>query len=163
MLIGDEYHRRINFHNGYPYHIYIVEGMGSGAGILSGYSDYYGFEGMNVLKCFKVNDTLLYEDQTYNFTQCELFTSTNNTVKPIDLDFLRISPNPVLLNSYLTVDYSLPIELFFYDLSGHLIEHTKSDNSGKVFISKINFNRGAFIVIAKSKNHVIAKNLVLTH
>lgn len=160
MLVGNAYYRRINFHNSYPVHIYIVEGMGSGAGLLAGYSDHYGFEGKQVLKCFKENNILLYEDTTYNYSNCELFTSVTNHQPQF---FTSINPNPVLLNSNLSIESGTDrqSQFEFYDLTGRFIDKINFSRKTQYFIDDRKFFPGVFIILEKKEGLITRKNILV--
>jgi Secretion system C-terminal sorting domain len=105
ILLGNEYHKKINFDNSFPHLIFIVEGLGSQGGLFTELYDGYGFEAAEVLKCFKVNDTILYEDSSYYFTECNL--SYPSYIEENAIVELSIFPNPAVLNQNLFISGDL--------------------------------------------------------
>jgi hypothetical protein len=133
VLIGNEYHRRLqlNYCLGKPLHI--IEGIGSTLGLLSPFicwEPYY--EHVSNLMCFKQNNQIVFPQHTID---CNLVSSVN-ALDEVNLDFqVSVFPNPT--NDMLSVTTSLlGFDISIYTQSGQLVYKKKVDsNSAQIDIS----------------------------
>jgi hypothetical protein len=89
VLVGDEYHKRFAVSNSYlNAYVYLVEGIGSGFGLVSSLEP--PFEFGSTLLCHKQNNVTVYPEQG---SDCVLVTGTTDTQK--DVVGFSIAPNPI--------------------------------------------------------------------
>jgi hypothetical protein len=133
VLIGNEYHRRLqlNYCLGKPLHI--IEGIGSTLGLLSPFicwEPYY--EHVSNLMCFKQDNQTVYPD---HILDCELVSSVNQLDEFNQDVHVSIFPNPS--NDLLSVTTSLiGFDICIYNQSGQLVnKKTVDSNSTQMDIS----------------------------
>lgn len=103
VLIAVTEHRRINFVGGYFFQTFLIEGIGCNTGLFEAFGPNVGFETIDILRCFRLNNFLQFED-TASCTEYDNALSTNQLDKAEGFYF----PNPV--DKTLTLHFSLPIE-----------------------------------------------------
>ncbi len=148
-----DYLKRIQF--GTFYEDFWIEGLGSTIGLLGSYQP-SPFECECGLYCAEASDLL---PQNAPPPCGGIISLLSNPEKDNNL---TITPNPVLLNSYLTIHdpAQMPRDILFFDLVGRLIYH-ENHNTGNVLIATNNFSHGCYMVIITKPDQTIFKKLLV--
>ncbi len=155
MLLGNEYHRKINFENSFPHPIFVVEGMGSNGGLLATLYDGFGFETTEVLKCFQINDTTIYEDTSYNFTTCEL--DFPDHIYELSVSKLSVFPNPVPIGQTLFISGGSGISYTIYNARGYpvVLNHMYNQLAGIHVVREL-LPPGIYFIRIQAENSIPA-------
>lgn len=92
ILVNNQFQKRYWFTNDNFAHLYIIEGIGSGLGLLEPIST-YGFETFWFLTCFQVDDQLLYSTLDTSIYNCDISFPAYLDSKHSE-PALKIFPNP---------------------------------------------------------------------
>jgi len=121
ILVGSSYRKRINFDTTSAcIHYYMIEGVGSSAGLTACYSHTFMEEGVS-LKCYTVGGDLLYLAPCGppDLMPCGVLPNTVTDVAPTRRKGVRVSPNPASDQLEVELDEDeLPAMIAIFDLSG---------------------------------------------
>jgi len=145
IIIGNSYRKRWLINSCYG--IYIIEGIGSTAGLLMASPGCITDANLQGIICFQENDITLYPDTASN---CQLITSINSVEK--NSNKIKAFPNPS--NGSFTVAFDQPLnilEIRISDLLGKNVLQKQTENQSNIKINNLNF--GTYIITIFDKDY----------
>jgi hypothetical protein len=157
VLIGNEYHRRLQLNDCLDKPLHIIEGVGSTFGLLSPFICWEPwYEHVSNLMCFKQDNQTVYPDPNID---CQLVSSVNQ-IDDFNQDVhVSIFPNPS--NDNLSITSSLmDFHICIINESGQLLYKKKVDsNSTQIDISTWK-NGQYFIELSKNGNSLFRQSFI---
>jgi hypothetical protein len=146
VLVGNQYRKRFNIEEiglGAPW---IIEGIGSVAGLLE---PFFQFEDNYGLKCFNLNDSIFFPEYWYS---CNLITGLNDQ-KAINQS-MKISPNPVSDMAIIAISEFVEkiASVEISNIWGELIKNIPISDQSSVSLNSDEFIPGLYFCVLKSKD-----------
>jgi hypothetical protein len=157
ILLCDHYRKRFYYYRETWASIEVVEGMGAHTGLLEPMDI---FEHQHYLRCFHLNDELLY---IFNADSCSLETDTCLSVNIIDFPHkyfnVRLSPNPVIDNLFVNIECmdskNQEFRFFLLNSSG-IIQKNLGFKTNNISISLRGLSSGLYLWYVLKDNTLIA-------
>lgn len=157
ILVGNQFHKRMNYGIGFTDTLSLIEGIGSSNGLLQSLAD-NTFESYAFLTCFTVAGNLLYtaNQQMLDEKGCDVSGPVAVPLDPASKQ-MSVLPNPA--HDKIQVISNLPVEKITMQNLYTMEVHIYTDHSGGIDVS--NLSKGCYLMNIRTANRVFMEMLIL--
>ncbi len=157
VLVGNEFHKRMNYGIGFEDTLSLIEGVGSSNGLLQNLAD-NTFESYAYLTCFTVSGNLLYtaNQQMLDDKGCDVSDPLEVPINYVSKQ-ISVFPNPAHDNIKVISNYHIE-DITVQSLSAMEI-NTYTNISGEINVS--NLTKGCYLMKVKTSEEIFVEILIV--